>query len=167
MLEIKFKRFRHVSWIAIICSLFGSMLMFTIGAMKTYHAFSVLFLGAVPKSEFDGLASADIATTYLIMSLDAFLIALVLFIFAYGIYSLFINNYKEMGDNDVLSWIDMPSISHLKSVLAEVIIVILFVKFLEIALINIQYLTWTILVLPSSILMLAISLKLLNLKDKN
>jgi len=166
VIEKKLKKTRYFSWIAIICSTFGSILMFIIGALKTYHAFAVILLGTVPKSKFSHLAPADIATTYLIKSLDAFLIALVLFIFSYGIYSLFIVNDQERPKEDVLSWIDMPSISHLKSVLAEVIIIILFVKFLEIALINIQSLTWEVMVLPLSILMLAISLKLLNLKDK-
>ena len=69
------------------------------------------------------------------------MIALVLFIFAYGIYSLFISNYKKRNENDILSWIDMPSISHFKSVLAEVIVIILFAKSVEIELINIQILT--------------------------
>jgi len=158
---------RHFSWIAILCSLLGSMLMFIIGALKTYHAFNAVLLGNVSKNELEHLASADIATTYLIKSLDAFLIAFVLFIFAYGIYSLFINNYQQRKKQDVLSWIDMPSISHLKNVLAEVIVIILFVKFLEVALLNIENLTWEITILPISIVLLAISLKLLNLKSKS
>lgn len=167
MLEQGLKRIRHLSWIAIICSLSGSMLMFIIGAIKTYHAFNAVLLGNISKNALEHLASADIATTYLIMSLDAFLIAFVLFIFAYGIYSLFISNYQQRNKNDVLGWIDMPSISHLKNVLAEVIVIILFVKFLEVALINIENLTWEITILPISIVMLAISLKLLNLKGKS
>jgi len=164
MIEKSLNKFRQFSWVAIICSLLGSMLMFIIGAIKTYYAFVVVLFGRVHKNEFDHLGSADIATTYLIKSLDAFLIALVLFIFSYGIYSLFISNYQERNEDSILSWINMPSISHLKSVLAEVIVIILFVKFLEVALINIQALTWEIMILPLYILMLAVSLKLLNLK---
>ncbi len=167
MLKEGLTRIRYFSWIAIMCSLLGSMLMFIIGALKTYHAFNAVLLGNISKNELEHLASADIATTYLIKSLDAFLIAFVLFIFAYGIYSLFISNYQQKNKDDVLSWIDMPSISHLKNVLAEVIVIILFVKFLEVALINIEKLTWEIIILPFSILLLAISLKLLNLKGKS
>jgi uncharacterized membrane protein YqhA len=166
MLKQGLNGIRHFSWVAIVCSLFGSILMFIIGALKTYHAFNAVLLGNISNNELEHLASADIATTYLIKSLDAFLIAFVLFIFAYGIYSLFISNYQQRKKDDVLSWIDMPSISHLKNVLAEVIIIILFVKFLEVALLNIENLTWEITILPISIVMLAISLKLLDLKGK-
>ena len=126
-------RFRFLSWVAIICSLLGSLLMFIIGAIKTYSAFIAVFFGMIPKESLSHLKSADIATTYLIKSLDSFLIAFVLFIFAYVVYSLFISCKKEPSENDVLKWIKTPSISHLKNVLAEVIIIILFVKFLETA----------------------------------
>ncbi|NMS24028.1 YqhA family protein, partial [Vibrio parahaemolyticus] len=52
---------------------------------------------------------------------------------------------------------------HLKNILAEVIIVILFVKFLELVLINFDSLDWTILTLPISILVLSLGLKFLGL----
>jgi uncharacterized membrane protein YqhA len=60
----------------------------------------------------------------------------------------------------------MPNISALKSVLAEVIIIILFVKFLEVALSNLHKLTWEILALPIAILLLSLALKLLDLKER-
>jgi hypothetical protein len=47
--------------------------------------------------------------------------------------------------------------------LGEVIVIILFVKFLEIIFINVNNLTWEILILPISILLLALSLKFLGL----
>jgi len=152
---------RHLSWIAVICSLIGSCLMFVIGATKTYHAFNAFIYNNVKNDLLSHLSESDIATTYLIKSLDAFLIALVLFIFAYGVYSLFIHTNHEQ---DVLTWIDIPNISHLKNVLAEVIIVIIFVKFLEVALMNLNNLNWNILTLPMSIVLLALGLKLLNLR---
>ena len=160
-------RFRFLSWIAIICSLLGSFLMFIIGAIKTYYAFTAVLFGKVPKESLSHLNSPDIATTYLIKSLDAFLIAFVLFIFAYGVYSLFISDKKEPSEHNVLKWIQMPSISHLKNVLAEVIIIILFVKFLETALVSIEDLSWEILTLPISILLLALGLKYLDLRYKS
>ncbi len=158
------KQFRYIGWIAIICSLFGSLLMFMIGAVKTYYAFAAVFIGKVPKEIFANLDVYDIATAYLIKSVDAFLIALVLFIFAYGVHSLFIAINKEEAKGDILSWIQIPSISHLKNVLAEVIIIILFVKFLETVLVRIDRLEWEILTLPTSILLLALALKFLGLR---
>jgi len=50
--------------------------------------------------------------------------------------------------------------------LGEVIVIILFVKFLEMILINLNNLSWEILILPISILLLALALKFLDLNDK-
>jgi len=152
-------KFRYISWIAIISSLVGSGLMFVIGALKTLLAVKSFFV-----SNLDGaLSTADMATAYVIKSLDAFLIAFVLFIFSYGVHKLFIDtDITEKSKS--LSWINISSISQLKKILAEVIIVIIFVKFLEIVLLNLNSLSWEMMILPISIVLLALGLKLLELK---
>ncbi|KXO12695.1 membrane protein [Moritella sp. JT01] len=159
--------FRFISWIAIICSLFGSLLLFVVGAIKTYYAFTAVAFGYIPDETLAHLDSADIATAYLIKGLDTFLIALVLFIFAHGVFTLFITDKKLNNIPTVLSWIKTPDIGHLKNILGEVIVIILFVKFLEMILINLNDLSWEILILPISILLLALALKFLDLNDKN
>lgn len=130
-----------------------------IGALKTYKAIAIFLFAKIPHESLSRLKPADVATAYLIKSLDAFLIALVLLIFSYGVYSLFISKHSELDESGVLKWVRIPSIAHLKNTFAEVIIVILFVKFLEVALLNSGHLTWELLVLPCSILLLALSLK--------
>lgn len=157
-----FHVFRHISWIAIICSLLGSCLMFVAGAMKTANAFRVVLFNHLPEDK-THLHPADVATTYLIKSLDTFLIAFILFIFAHGVYTLFISNKKYEGGSGVLNWIRTPNIGHLKSILAEVIVIILFVKFLETVFVNINNLRWEILILPISVVLLALGLKFLRL----
>ena len=109
------------------------------------------------------LDSAEVATTYLIKSLDTFIIALVFYIFAHGVFTLFISDKKLAKKTSVLKWISTLNIGRLKSILGEAIIIILFVKFLEIILINVNNLKWEILILPISILMLSGSLKFLGL----
>lgn len=158
-----FNIFRYISWIAIVCSLLGSILLFVVGAIKTYSAYSVVLLGEVANKSLAHLDTSEVATTYLIKSLDTFLIALVLFIFAHGIFTLFISDKKPKNKTLVLKWISTPNIGHLKNILGEVIVIILFVKFLEIILINLNSLSWEILILPVSILLLALSLKFLRL----
>lgn len=160
-----FYLFRYISWIAIICSLLGSLLLFIVGALKTFNAFRVVLLNYIPKDKAH-LHTADIATTYLIKSLDTFLIALVLFIFAHGVYTLFISNKKYDDKKTVLKWIKTPNIGHLKNVLAEVIVIILFVKFLEVVFVNIDNLKWEIIILPISIVLLALGLKFLSLNKE-
>jgi len=160
-----FNLFRHISWIAILCSMLASLLLFVMGAVKTYSAFAVFALNTQPPASLAHLDRADIAISYLIKSLDTFLVALVLFIFAHGVYTLFIANKDDINAKKikVLNWIKTPNIGHLKNILAEVIIVILFVKFLELVLINFDSINWDILVLPLSILLLSIGLKFLGL----
>ncbi len=156
--------FRYISWIAISCSIAGSILMFFVGALKTNKAIAIILFGKIPHESLSHLKPADATTTYLIKSLDSFLIALVLLIFSYGVYSLFISKHSSLGESGALKWLRIPSIAHLKNTLGEVIIVILFVNFLEIALLNLDNLTWELLVLPGSILLLALSLKFLGLR---
>lgn len=152
--------FRHISWIAILCSLVGSILLFVVGVQKTFYSI-VTFLEGDSET-----GILDTATLYVIKSLDAFLIAFVLYIFAYGIYKLFINHKAGEGD-EVLGWIKISNINHLKKVLAEVIIVVLFVKFLEVVVItNRESFSWELLFLPISIVLLAYALRLLNLAEK-
>ena len=99
-------------------------------------------------------------------ALDPFLIALALFIFAFGVFSLFIsnNNSKSSG---VLNWIHIPNIGHLKNILAEVIIIILFVIFLELVIENTQNLKWSFLIIPVSVLLLGVGLKILKLDQED
>ena len=157
-----FYAFRFISWISIIFSLFGSLLLFLVGAMKTLNAFRVFFLDYIPAGK-EHLHPADIGITYLIKSLDTFLIALVLFIFAHGVYTLFISDTSSTKNNGVLNWIQTPNIGHLKNVLGEVIVIILFVKFLEVVFVNIDNLRWELLILPISIVLMALGLKILKL----
>ncbi|WP_310993975.1 YqhA family protein [Aequorivita marina] len=157
-----FYAFRYISWIAILFSLLGSLLLFIVGALKTLNAFRVFFLGYIPKGK-EHLHTVDIGITYLIKSLDTFLIALILFIFAHGIFTLFISNKTSTKNNGVLNWIQTPNIGHLKNVLGEVIVIILFVKFLEVVFVNIDHLDWNLLILPISIVLMAVGLKVLKL----
>ncbi|WP_008634840.1 YqhA family protein [Bizionia argentinensis] len=60
---------------------------------------------------------------------------------------------------NVLKWIRTPNIGHLKNELAEVIVVILFVKFLGVVFVNIDNLKWEIPLPPVSILLLAFIFK--------
>lgn len=163
-----FHYFRYISWIAIVCSMAGSALLFMIGATKAYLAFEVFLFNAQPALELSHLDSADIAISYIIKSLDTFLVALVLFIFAHGVFTLFINNGQTSNQaSAALSWVKTPNIGHLKNKLAEVIIVILLVKFLELVLINFNQLSWEVLILPASILLLSVGVKLLGLGQEH
>ena len=73
MLSKYFHSLRYVSIIAVVSSFIGSVLMFIIGAIKTYRAFTYYFSAKTPVSGFEDLTDVDLATSHLIKSVDAFL----------------------------------------------------------------------------------------------
>ena len=151
---------RYMSLIAVVASFFGAALMFVIGAVKTYNAYATYVAGSVGAQ---GVSETNIAVAYVIQSFDAFLIALALLIFAYGVYNLFVSR-ADPGIDSGEPWLQVSSFAQLKKLLAELVIIILFVRFLEVALFSIESLSWESLVLPVGILLLALALKFLNLK---
>ena len=109
-----------------------------------------------------------------ISGLDRFLIAIVLLYFAYGVYSLFIHPEEPEENLAIPAWLRVKQIGQLKQVVAEVIIVILFVLFLRIALQTYRdpgiHLTWlelaALALLPVSTVLLALALRLVELHPK-
>ena len=153
-------RLRYISLIAVIASGLGSMLMFLIGAIKTGRAYLAYFSGGIA---YQPDTSAIYAITYMIQAIDVFLIGLVLMIFSGGIYNLFIRR-MDSDATAVNSWVKVTSITQLKRILVELVLVILFVKTLEGALaIEPGGYQWENLVLPLGILMLALALKFMDL----
>jgi len=162
----KFFIFRYLALISVISSLLGSALMFFIGAFKTYAAFNAFFQGgSVFQVErfHEHETSSRVAIATLIAAVDAYLFALVLLIFAYGIYHLFIYNQEQHPIFHLPQWARITNFSELKTILAEVIIVILFVEFLE-SVINVktEWLPWEGLVVPFAIVLLAGALKFMH-----
>ncbi len=157
-------RLRYISLVAVIASGLGSILMFLIGAVKTGLAYLAYFSGGIAHEQD---LSAKQAITYMIQAIDVFLIGMVLMIFAGGIYNLFIR-HPESDSAGTNSWIKVTSISQLKRILIELVIVILFVKTLEGALaIESGAYQWENLVLPLGILMLALALKFMGFKKQD
>ena len=161
-LERKLDRIRLISVIAVVASGFGSLLMFIIGAVKVFRAYMVYFEEGL-FSQVTSDPATNVAIALVIQAIDLFLIAVVLLIFGAGIYSLFVHEL-DPARPEVKSWTRIRSISQLKSILAELVIIILMVKFLESALRTFGSYTWEILVLPAGVLMFAAAVRLLNLK---
>jgi len=158
-----FGRLRYVSIIAVVSAGLSSLLMFIIGAVKTYSAYAVYvdsILSATPN------AAAKQAIAYLVQGIDAFLIALVFMVFSSGVYNLFIRSDGNSVQIEA-STHAITSIAELKSIIAELIIVILFVNFMEDVLgSDDNTYQWEILVIPLSVVLLALGLKFLNLRGR-
>ena len=162
MLEKLFSHFRKASIIASVASVLGSLLMFIIGAVKVARAYDAYFLMAI-ESDANLKIKAGLAIAYVVQAIDAFLIALVLMIFGYGVFVLFAaeDSARERAQS---AGFRVSNVSELKKILADMIVVILMVKFLESALINTTGFEWQALILPAAILLLAAAVRVLKME---
>lgn len=159
---------RFLTLIAVFGSFFGSILMFFFGL---YNIYAAIAAGFVPDAE--GRLGVE-AMISVIEALDRFLIAIVLLYFSYGVYSLFIHPEEPEERLAIPAWLRVQQIGQLKQVVAEVIIVVLFVLFLRVALETFEQpdaeIGWvrlaTIALLPLSIFLLALSLRMVELHPK-
>lgn len=161
----RFAPFRYLSFVAVITSGLGAALMFALAVLKTVKAY-VAFLGEPPALMADQSVVFNRAIALVVQSIDAFMIGMVFMMFSYGVTTLFIKKI-ELPESDVLSWVRVTNINHLKVILGEMIIIVLFVKFLEIILLSATELTFEMLVLPVGIVLLALALKFLGLAEEN
>ncbi|SDD45554.1 YqhA family protein [Ruegeria marina] len=161
---------RYLTVTAVFGSLAGSVLMFFLGVYNIYLA----FLGGFHFPFEEGESFGAQAVIRVIEALDRFLIAIVLLYFAYGVYTLFIHPEKPDSDLALPEWLKVRQIGQLKQVVAEVIIVILMVLFLRLSLQVFHKQTTilepkqiaTLMVLPVSVLFLALALRFVQLHPK-
>ena len=156
---------RWFSVITVLSSLVGALLMFVIGADNTVKAV-MAFLALNPEmAEGIHLEPGESANLLLLESLDNALTGLTFLYFAYGIYSLFLANPK--AEAQAPNWLKVESIGTLKKTLLEVVVVLLSISFVR----NLAErllstgLRWEILVIPLSIVAIALSTKLMGFEE--
>jgi len=102
----------------------------------------------------------------MVSAMDTFLFALVLLIFAYGVFHLFIATGDKIMEASLPEWARIESVTQLKTILAQVIIVILFVDFLESVISSgLEWMPWEGLTTPLAVLLLAGALRLMHTKE--
>ncbi len=153
------ERVRYLAVVSVVFSLLGAALMTVIGAARTIKSFQIYFLGApvhhTPTAA-PLLDTSDYTMIAVVESVDAFLIGIALMIFAMGVHSLFIREVHLPGN-----WLRINSIGRLKQVIMEVVMVVLTVLFLR-ALFLRQDLGWQLLVVPVSVALFAVAIKLVD-----
>lgn len=161
-MEKFFAKFQKISIIAVIASGLGSLLMFIMGAVKLARAYTSYF-SPTAETGFLSQSSANLSITYVVQAIDAFLIAMVMLVFSSGVFSLFVSD-KPVAEMHSHQRFGISSLGELKRSLAEMVVIILMVKFLEEALVTADSFDWFTLVLPVSILALAVAVKVINLQ---
>ena len=127
----------------------NGILIIVIGIYKSVHAYSLVAQGRI--EEKPGIHIAE--------SLDSFLVAIFFMIFSIGISKLFLPKSNLFSGYD-LPWLKIENFSHLKYILWEVLLTSLFVFFITGVVVDRGQLQWTHLILPASIVMLAVAYKL-------
>ena len=150
---------RYIIFIIVIGTFMGAGLMILLGVSETWEAFMVFFSNEPLAEKFGDISHAEAAALTMVGSIDDYLFGLVLIIFSYGIYILYLHDYSKTTNTEMPSWLIIKDIEQLKKTLAQVIVIILFVKFLETVLTT--DLVWENLIIPISIALLAIGLKFL------
>jgi uncharacterized membrane protein YqhA len=130
-LETVFETFlfnsRLIVILAVLGSLTSSVLMFVRGALLIAHA-AIEFV-----KHPGGQEGHDDLSVTLISSVDSFLFATVLLIFAMGIYELFISKIDPASRtaDSRPNWLQIHSLDDLKSAIGKVILMILIVRLFE------------------------------------
>ena len=129
----------------------GSLLMFLQGGVFLHTILA------------EGDAVQKQATVPVFEAVDSFLFGIVLVIFAYGIAIGFVFALpKEYGER-LPTWMKVSGVGQLKATLAEVVIVVLIVIFARIIVEANGQLQWSMLVLPASILLIAVAVRMIEL----
>ncbi len=151
--------------LAVVLSLVGSILLFIVASidiLKVAKQTYLYYIGALG-------ADADIHNLLLnsiIMAIDLYLIAVVLLIFAFGLYELFIAKIQIRDENNS-KVLEIHTLDQLKDKLAKVIVMALIVAFFSKVLNMGMKSTQDMLFFAISILALAIGLYFLHKDSKH
>jgi uncharacterized membrane protein YqhA len=123
---------RLIVILAVLGSLAGSVLMFLKGTLSIYLAGAHFLHAPLAMAKGEGGEELSIA---LISSVDSYLFATVLLIFAMGIYELFISKIDPASrtEDSRPNWLAIHSLDDLKSAVGKVIVMILIVRLFETA----------------------------------
>lgn len=166
-LERRFEGFlwnsRFLVMLAVIPSLVGALVLFVIG---TVDIFSVL-VDAVSYYTLGGVEDIhETVVTDIIIAVDIYLIAIVLMIFAFGIYRLFVSEVEQSESHSPKHPFNVHSFDELKDKIVRVVILAVIIEFFR-AVTDIHFETaLDAIYLAVSALALAASLFLMSLSNK-
>jgi len=155
--------------VAVISSVIAALLMFYIAGVDTYYTLEHLAsYGAITDYGERGEIRAE-AVAQVVEIIDIFLLAIVLLIFGLGLYELYISKIHHAydGEDDASDHLlSIDSLDDLKSRLGKVIMMILIVKFFELAIGMEVDDTTALLMFAGGVLMSAIALVLTEMATR-
>ncbi len=123
-------RSRFIVILAVIFGLLGAFVLFIVASMDIWgvavYTFNTIITHAHPDKFHEDIVAGIIG------AVDLYLIAVVMFIFAFGLYELFISEIDEaMEDGKTSSILAIHSLDQLKDKIAKVIVMVLVVNFFQ------------------------------------
>ncbi|NKQ40934.1 MAG: YqhA family protein [Sulfurovum sp.] len=122
-------RSRFIVLLAVIFGLLGAIVLFIVASMDiweiTSYTFNTIMSGGHPAKYHEKIVSNIIG------AVDLYLIAVVMFIFSFGIYELFISNIDEAAGKNGSTLLSITSLDQLKDKIAKVIVMVLVVNFFQ------------------------------------
>ncbi len=122
-------RSRFIVILAVIFGLVGAVILFVVASMDIWdvgtYTFHTIINHAHPENFHEDIVAGIIG------AVDLYLIAVVMFIFSFGIYELFISDIDEASGKNGSKLLAIHSLDQLKDKIAKVIVMVLVVNFFQ------------------------------------
>ena len=120
---------RFIVLLAVVFGLLGAVILFVVASMDIWgvavYTFNTIITQAHPESFHEDIVAGIIG------AVDLYLIAVVMFIFSFGLYELFISDIDEANGKNGSQILAIHSIDELKDKIAKVIVMVLVVNFFQ------------------------------------
>lgn len=120
---------RFIVLLAVVFGLLGAIILFIVASMDIWnvatHTFTVLTTGIHPEEFHEDIVAGIIG------AVDLYLIAVVMFIFSFGLYELFISDIDQAEGKNGAKLLAIHSLDQLKDKIAKVIVMVLIVNFFQ------------------------------------
>jgi len=120
---------RFIVVLAVVFGLVGAFILFIVASMDIWNVAGYVFNTIVTHAHPETF-HADIVAG-IIGAVDLYLIAVVMFIFSFGLYELFISEIKEADGSSGSQLLAIHSLDQLKDKIAKVIVMVLVVNFFQ------------------------------------
>ena len=120
---------RFVVLLAVVFGLLGAIILFVVASMDIWgvavYTFDTIITHAHPEDFHEDIVSGIIG------AVDLYLIAVVMFIFSFGLYELFISDIDAAEGKNGSKLLAIHSLDQLKDKIAKVIVMVLVVNFFQ------------------------------------
>ncbi len=122
-------RSRFIVLLAVIFGLLGAVILFVVASMDIWsvcvYTLNTILTHAHPENFHEDIVAGIIG------AVDLYLIAVVMFIFSFGLYELFISDIDEASGKNGSKLLAIHSLDQLKDKIAKVIVMVLVVNFFQ------------------------------------